>query len=551
MALLTARERTLSQLFTPSYRFRIPYFQRPYAWTEEEAGKLLSDLSTAAAGAPAEMADAAPYFLGTIVIVQEPGKADAIVVDGQQRLTTATILLAVLRDLDIALLARLQPHIQFAGEKEGPVTPRAADVDFFRDHFQTPQGTLALTEADMLDNPAQEKMVANAMHLRNELQLMSPAERKRLADFVLQRCLLVEVRTSDDNGAYQVFEVINSRGLDLKETDVLKVELIGALPADMRSFYADRWEDLEAKLGDVAFFQLFGHIRMIHRPGKAEKAMIAEVRETLDPAANPQDFIEGKLLVYGQVLKELTDARLRLPSRADEANRLLRPLNRLSNKDWIAPAMAYFSQANREPDEAVRFLRALERMAYALFIQSSDENTRISRYTNIIKEIRAGASTDEICAALEPSAHDKATCRKVLGGAFYTKERIRRTVLIRLDESLSDSGVDYEDMSEITVEHVLPQNPPPDGPWVVAFPNKNQRNKLANKLGNLTLLPRRKNNKASNLDFEAKKAQYLAKDGLALFALTTQVLAESEWTPETIDRRQEVLFNLACEIWGL
>ncbi|MEO1120694.1 MAG: DUF262 domain-containing protein, partial [Pseudomonadota bacterium] len=73
----------------------------------------------------------------------------------------------------------------------------------------------------MLANPAQEKMVANALHMRHELEMMTPAERKRLADFILERCILVEVKTADENGAYQVFEVMNSRGLDLKETDVL------------------------------------------------------------------------------------------------------------------------------------------------------------------------------------------------------------------------------------------------------------------------------------------------------------------------------------------
>ncbi|MEO1504209.1 MAG: DUF262 domain-containing HNH endonuclease family protein [Pseudomonadota bacterium] len=549
MASLTARERTLSQLFTKSYRFRIPYFQRPYAWTEEEAGTLLSDLSTAAANAPQDMSQASPYFLGSIVIVQSPGQAEASVVDGQQRLTTATILLSVMRDLDIALLARLQPHILFSGENSGPLTPRAADVEFFRDHFQKPQGTKALTEADMLANPAQEKMVANALHMRHELEMMTPAERKRLADFILERCILVEVKTADENGAYQVFEVMNSRGLDLKETDVLKAELIGAMPSDIQSIYADHWEDLEAALGDEAFFNLFGHIRMIHRPGKASKSMIAEVRETMDPVSDPQGFIEKTLLAYGRVFQELITSNMRMPSRSEDANRLLRPLNRLTNRDWVAPAIAFFVQTNRNADDAIAFLRALERMAYALFIQSAQPNMRTQRYGDLIKAIRKDASVAELCDMLEPSHNDKKTCRSVLDGPIYTKEHIRRIVLIRLDERLSDRGMDY-DLSSVTVEHVLPQNPPPNSSWVRLFPDKRRREKLASRLGNLTLLPKRTNNKAGNYDFETKKSRYLAKGGVTPFALTSQILLEPVWSEDAITRRQTKLFDLACETWG-
>ena len=542
MALLTARERTLSQLFTPSYKFRIPHFQRPYAWTEEETGKLLSDLAAASLNAPSQMADAAPYFLGTIVIVKQAGAPDAYVVDGQQRLTTATILLAVLRDMDIGLTARLQPHILFSGENEGPLTPRKADVEFFRERFQKPRATLSLAEEDMLANPAQEKMIANALHLRRELEKMEPAERTRLADFILDRCILVEVCTSDDDRAYQVFEVMNSRGLDLKETDVLKAELIGATPQDLRSFYADRWEDLEASLGEEAFFQLFGHIRMIHRPGKAQKAMISEVREALDPVADPQGFIEGLLLVYGRVFKELTDAKMRLPSRSDEANRLLRALNRLTNKDWIPPAIAFFTQTNRNADEAVAFLTELERMAYGLFVQSGDENLRISRYKNVIKTIRDGASVDRILATLDLTEKDKKFCREVLNGALYNKERIRRIVLIRLDELLAGPGrgIDY-DMDNVTVEHVLPRRPEEGSAWIRDFPSAKERDRLVNKLGNLTLLSRRRNNAAGNYDFETKKQQYLAKDGVTPFALTTDILKEPVWTPEALLRRHQIV----------
>ena len=100
---IKAEEKLLGRVFSDDYVFEIPEYQRPYAWTTEQAGELLDDLLTAAAG------DAnSSYFLGSIVLIKEPDVPLAQVVDGQQRLTTLTILLCVLRDLTANAEHRLE-----------------------------------------------------------------------------------------------------------------------------------------------------------------------------------------------------------------------------------------------------------------------------------------------------------------------------------------------------------------------------------------------------------------------------------------------------------
>ena len=93
MQQLEAREVPLNKVFCGDYDFHIPEYQRPYAWQVEQAGQLLEDLVEAMDRGGDE-----PYFLGSIVLVKSPNAARAEVIDGQQRLTTLTILLAVLRD---------------------------------------------------------------------------------------------------------------------------------------------------------------------------------------------------------------------------------------------------------------------------------------------------------------------------------------------------------------------------------------------------------------------------------------------------------------------
>ena len=83
---------------------------------------------------------------------------------------------------------------------------------------------------------------------------------------------LVVVATPDLDAAYRIFSVLNSRGLDLAPTDILKSEIIGAIPAAQRDAYTKKWEDAEEDLGREPFTDLFSHIRMVYRRLKPKSA---------------------------------------------------------------------------------------------------------------------------------------------------------------------------------------------------------------------------------------------------------------------------------------
>ncbi len=89
---IQATEYSISKVFSNDFVFTIPLYQRPYAWTTEQAGELLEDLITALGDGNKTIDEINPYFLGSIVLIKGD-KPDAQVVDGQQRLTTLTILI--------------------------------------------------------------------------------------------------------------------------------------------------------------------------------------------------------------------------------------------------------------------------------------------------------------------------------------------------------------------------------------------------------------------------------------------------------------------------
>jgi hypothetical protein len=141
--------------------------------------------------------------------------------------------------------------------------------------------------------------------------------------------------------------------------------------------------------------------------------------------------------------------------------------------------------------------------------------------------------------------------REALQGDIYSQASVRKCVLLRLEEILSDEPGVVFNHKVITVEHVLPQSPKVSSQWSIDF-TPDEREFWTNRLANLVLLNRRKNSEAQNFDFAEKKAKYFAGDkGIATFALTIQVVQEESWTPELLTIRQDVLTNKLAEHWGL
>ena len=122
---IEAHERAIGDIFSDAYEFEIPPYQRPYAWEEEQARELLNDLLDAMDNRDAS---GGLYFLGSIVLVKLPTEAQAKVIDGQQRLTTLTILLSVLRDLTTDLELRI--------ERRGYVYQRASADKGLKDRYR-------------------------------------------------------------------------------------------------------------------------------------------------------------------------------------------------------------------------------------------------------------------------------------------------------------------------------------------------------------------------------------------------------------------------------
>ena len=559
---IEANQYSLYKVFSNDFIFTIPLYQRPYAWTTEQAEELLDDLITSLGDDNESIDEVNPYFLGTIVLIKGD-KPDAQVVDGQQRLTTLTILISVIRSLvPEEQKHRLTKYLyqeadSCAGIPSGyRLTLGNRDADFFQEYIQNESGIdklAAFDNAKLSDSRINIK--ENALCLKKILEKLDDIKFQRLIQFMIQKCVLVVVSTADFESAYRIFSVLNNRGLDLSHADIFKADIIGQIYPERQDIYSYKWEEIEGKLGREDFKSLFSYIRMIHAQSKPREGIIKEFYKSVQPNPKefPQEFIDKELIPFGNALCHIKNQSYKHSSKEIEnkINQSFRWLGEIDNSDWIPPAILYLSKNDHKPELLVDFFTDLDRLASGLMIIRANINQRIERYSKLLQAIKNEENLYTSNSPLQLQESERQDILTTLNGDIYLMIKIGKYVLLRLDTALSDGSAEYK-FKKISVEHVLPQNPKTNSEWLKNIFTEEEHEKYVHCLGNLVLLSRKKNTAAQNHNFETKKKKYFINGaGVSPFALTTQVLIEKEWTPAVIKRRQKQLINTLKQLWRL
>jgi uncharacterized protein with ParB-like and HNH nuclease domain len=556
---ISGAEYPLAKIFSSEFEYHIPSYQRPYAWTVDQASELFDDLYDFY-----QTEDDEGYFLGSIVLIKQEAKPYSEVIDGQQRLTTLTILLAAICSLaEGEYRSELKEYIMEPGKESQGLLPlprltlRERDKDFFLKYVQKLNFTeLLKIEPLSLKNESQRNIQLNGKYFLDALNEKFAQNLDGLKDFVrflVTRCYLVAVSTPNQQSAFRVFSVMNSRGLDLQPTDIIKADIIGQIPEDKQDDYNDRWEEMEIELGRAGFNDLFSFIRMIYAKEKAKKAILEEFRQhVLSKIKNPENLLEEVLEPYASALAIIKRANYQAATSAQETNTHLRWLNRIDNSDWI-PAAIFFLAKNRDnPDYVQWFFKKLERLAAYLHVCAKNVNERIDRYNEIITALEQPHSFENPINTINLTEKETSEMRSALDGDIYElTPRRRNYIILRLDAFISDGGASY-DPAILTIEHVLPQTVDPKSEWSTLWPDENARKAWVHRISNLVPLNRRRNSQAQNYNFDKKKSAYFkGSKNVSSYALTTQVLNTPAWTEEFLTKRQEELLKVLSDNWEL
>ena len=234
-------------------KYSIDYYQREYKWHEKQIHELVDDLSNKfleefdQGHSRSKVAGYPHYFLGSIIVSKKENVR--YIVDGQQRLTSLTLFLTLLRNLQ-------EEHSSKVNVDELIFSEHYGQKSFNLQVDERTQAMVALYEGAQPDVTNRSESVQNLVRRYQDLDSYFPKELRDAAlpyfiDWLLENVHLVEITAYSDDDAYTIFETMNDRGLSLSPTDMLKGYLLANTDEVKRAAANTLWRDRIRELNDA------------------------------------------------------------------------------------------------------------------------------------------------------------------------------------------------------------------------------------------------------------------------------------------------------------
>ena len=534
------------------------------------------------------------YFLGSIVVIGKEFSKNYTVVDGQQRLTSLLLLLTsikcfLLNAKSSATFLNAEKRIEMAtkniddtiflrgelGEidQERPkklIIEKLESFDydiFLKMSLEcVPTPTTALYKK-MADDDVMKEMVKTLLNILDKAQpeyqktalryfnnrdyfgkqlqlsflengVLTESLFKLLINsfykFIIDRVIVVQLRTVDLDTAYQVFEILNNRGLPLSNKDLFRNFIIQAFSAAKKANPEKYWQHLEKNYQlDAEFISRYVESKHGEKQRKSAFNDIKAIYESNRFNSNIQSFYEDITLN----LEHYTHISRQSFSNPLINNRIYCILQTGNNAITISLLMAICRNIKNE-GLILEYLNIYEK--YALYLEvATKKRFSAPLLYEAIKKLNQGE--DKPMDNFLLSADDKSDFRKALQGEFLgAKNDVARLFLARYVWA-EDDAIKGEDLTvfnllynKITLEHIIPQTPDEKTNWTTDF-KANFRKVYTYKLGNMTLLTQTLNSAAKNYDWKVKREKYR----LTHLVMTRLVAEQTEITPTYIENRQK------------
>ena len=553
---------TFRQLMGNGMSYRVPLFQRDYSWGGDEWDDLWQDL-VALFGEDPEPA----HYMGYLVL-QSADNRTFDVIDGQQRMTTLSLLMlaAVAHLTDLAVPADpADPQRRRAEQLRSnyigyldPVSlvPRSKLTlnrhnDRFYQNYLVPLESLPQRGLN-----ASEHLLRRAfLWFRERIKDRSGDDGESVARFVdvaVDKLFFTIITVTDELNAFKVFETLNARGVRLSATDLLKNYLFSVVSRDNAhesdiNNLEDRWEGVVGLLGSESFpefLRVFWNSRnRLVRKVDLFKTMRSAISDRASVFQLIRDM-DRHARVYSALRSPEDD------SWTAEERESLAQLQMFNVRQPLALLLAAFEQFE-ERDRAGfgRFLQAIAVVSFRYnVICGRQSNEQEVVYNQIARELSAGeiVSAKAAIARLRPVYPEDAEFRaafadKALRTTSARNNKVVRFILFRLEAQLSGQHFEFESAKH-GIEHVLPENPRDD--WH-QFDDQ-QREASTYCLGNMTLLTTADNRDLGNSGYAEKRLVYQQSD----FAITRKLAEDFDtWTVEKIRSHQAWMARQATGIW--
>jgi uncharacterized protein with ParB-like and HNH nuclease domain len=566
---ITCMDKQVGQFLKESF-YRIPRFQRPYSWDRSNVEDFWND---------AVKENDAQYFIGNFVVYDDNDAQG--VVDGQQRLTTITLLLCALRNAfqkegfpDLAkglhgLIERrdisdklyyvlqtetsypyFQEHIQKFGGKPGVPTEAGPEEQLLKQAFHYFQSNLADLISTVHDNPSLSD---------KKKKLESRSELVKIRDKVLGLELIFTALDNDDD-AYVIFETLNTRGKDLTLSDLVKGHLTRLLKPSNSGvdLTRDKWAQIlqtfEASQADLSVSTFIHHYWLSRYEYITEKTLYKALRKQITKA-NARAFLDD-LVKESKIYRQIHEPSSRTWKKEEfEIRDALKAMNLFKIKQQlplVLSVMRNYEDQELKIKQVRSILGAIENFHFAFTaIASQRSSGGISfMYALAARELYKAAGLEAKAKLLSDFQKNKLKAKRpdyaefepsflslVYSSKMTKQKALVKYILMKIYNSNS-TGI-TADAEQMTMEHLAPENPSKKGALLA---------EQVASIGNLILLNQDLNNKLANKSFSDKVA-LLANSHVWLDPI---ISSAKQWGSEEIEKRTKLLAEDAYEkVWAV
>ncbi len=541
--------------------YKVPPYQRDYSWDEDNWEDLWNDILSI-------YKNNESHYMGSIVLLNN-GNSHYNIIDGQQRFTTLSIVsLAVIAKIQELANSEIEKEANservellmkdYLGQKDS-VSLKYSSKLFLNENndgfyqrnllnFSKPRNIRKLSDSEKLLWNAYEFFTKKI----NELYLKME-NGGELADFLKNRVgknlLFIQITVEDELNAYTVFETLNSRGVELTSTDLLKnyiFSLVAESSSDLK-LVQEQWKKI-INIITLKHFPVFLRHYLNSQMKLINKShLFKAIKKTVtkgDDVFTLLDDLEEAGYIY-VALGNANDEYWKQDKELSESIDALKLFGVTQQKPLLMIAYKYLDEKNFK-----RLLKAIVSISFrynvvgrhqtnimdkiynkaSLLVYAKKEIINIYEILNILKDLYI--LDDDFKNSFE-------------GKTFNTNnsnhKKQARYTLYKLEGQLPN-GNKYDYLfDDGTIEHILPENLTEK--WEEVF-SEDEHNRNIYKIGNFSLLEKNKNRDIADFIFEEKKDIYKTSK-----YLLSQTIEASEWNINALKHRQSELGKIACGVW--
>jgi alkylated DNA nucleotide flippase Atl1 len=556
-----AVETNLQRLLEGTKQYQVPLYQRTYSWKTDQLQRLWDDLVKLAVDR-FERGPAATHFIGSLVLAPSPaigptGLQEFLVVDGQQRLTTVTLLLTAIRD--------------HRADTEAPSHFDRINETYLMNKWEAGQPTKLLPTQS--DRPAYLACVHRTAHaggadpvgaayrfFRSRLMELDdpddPLDIQRVEEAVIAGLSLVCVTAQSGDNVHRIFESLNNTGLRLTQGDLIRNYLFMRLPTRGEHVYKSVWLPLQERLDSNQLETLFW-LDLVQSDDTAKQTDTYALQQSRMDALLTETEIEAevsRLARLGALLSLMLD-----PTHEPDRD-VRRQLERLNawGTTTAYPILLHLLERRADHSASSAEIAAAMRYLESFFVRRLVAGHATKNLNRIllaaVQAIKGKSPLDEalrdyLSAGRKFFATDTELREAVRTVPFYWsgKASQKNLVLRWLEESYASK--EQVNADGLTIEHVLPQTLSDE--WRSELDDTLQLGEdldsiyqgLLHTIGNLTLTGY--NAELSNSTFDTKKIR-LASSGLRM---NQEIAQNARWGRDEIQQRAERLAERIITTW--